>query len=337
MAAIETNVTNRAESTLSAPLALGATTINVTSTSAFPAVPFYCVIDPEYDDKAEVVLVDSGKTATTLTLSAAGQRGQDNTSDVSHDTGAVIAVVPVAALWTDINDRVDVVASSVASHDHDGTGDVQIATSNLTGHTEAAHTALGLFNDTSHDAHDHSAAAASIASADLADHDKATHDALALDHGSLSGTTDDDHVRYGHGSAQVKNTGAQSITAGVETTLVLDETDWIAGCSLASNTLSVTYAGRYRVYASAAGSSSSGASSGTFRLKVGGVTQLSSVVGFGGGTSIEASIGVASSLAGANVQTIDLSAGDDITLTIELTGGSGHSTSTVYLYVERMG
>lgn len=148
MADQETNVTNRAETTLSGALAIGGTTINVTAGSAFPAVPFYAVIDPGDDAKAEVVVVDDSKSASAFTLTGAGSRGQDGTSDVAHDSGATIAAVPVAALWTDINDRVDAAESLVATHDHDGTGDVQIATSDLTGHTKAAHDALNIDADT---------------------------------------------------------------------------------------------------------------------------------------------------------------------------------------------
>ena len=39
---------------------------------------------------------------------------------------------------------------------------------------------------------------ASIPVAKLSDHTKAVHDALALEHGSLTGLTDDDHLQYAH-------------------------------------------------------------------------------------------------------------------------------------------
>lgn len=120
MTARETNTAIAAESTLSSSLAAGATTINVTDTSSFPAVPFYVVIDPDVNASREVVLVDSGKTATTFTLTAASSRGQDGTTDTTHSSGAKVACVPVAALWTDINDRVD------ASYNPGGT-DVAVA------------------------------------------------------------------------------------------------------------------------------------------------------------------------------------------------------------------
>lgn len=107
MTAQETNVTNAAESTLSSSLSAAATTINVTDTSSFPSVPFYAVIEPDVDAKREVVLVDSSKTATTFVLSSASKRGQDGTTDTTHSAGVKVVCVPIAALWRDINDRVD--------------------------------------------------------------------------------------------------------------------------------------------------------------------------------------------------------------------------------------
>lgn len=107
MVAQETFVSNGAETTLSSSLAASATTISVVSTAAFPSVPFYIIVDPDIDAKREVILVDGSKTATTFTLSAAAQRGLDNTNDVDHLLGAKVICAPVAALWKDINDRVD--------------------------------------------------------------------------------------------------------------------------------------------------------------------------------------------------------------------------------------
>lgn len=117
MADLKTNFTNRAESTLSSALATGATTINVTDTSSFPAVPFRCVIDPGNDAKAEEVLVDSGKTSTTFTLTSSSSRGQSGTSDTSHDQGAIIAFVPTAGWYIDLHDRIDANDTAIAANE----------------------------------------------------------------------------------------------------------------------------------------------------------------------------------------------------------------------------
>ena len=74
----------------------------------------------------------------------------------------------------------------------------------LSDHNLAAHTALGLFDEssdvdhnatTNYAANQHVALPATIAAV-LSDHDKAAHDALGLDHGALSGKDDDDHTQY---------------------------------------------------------------------------------------------------------------------------------------------
>lgn len=274
MANRELNTAVAAETTLGASASDSTTTLTVASSSGFPSVDFPVVLDADDDAKREVVIV-TGVSGTTWTVT----RGQDGTSGVAHDSGAMVALVAVPSLWGDLHDRVE-------AHTHGGgTDGTAVATGDLTGHTEAAHKALGLAQAT----------------------------------------------------AQVKNTDSQSISAGSEVTVVLDETDWAANCSLASNTLTITYAGTYRVFAEAQGSSSSDASSGTLRLKVDGTEQLSSSMDVASGSGgLQGSLGVRDAL-GSSVEVLDLSASDDITLTVELTGGSGHTLSSAHLSVERVG
>lgn len=177
MTAQETNVANSYESTLSGSLSAGATTINVTSTTGTPVVPFYVVIDPDSDAKREVVLVDDSKTAATFVLSAASKRGVDGTTDVAHDAGAVVGIYPVAALWVDINDRVDATLTS-ATH---GTED----------HSTALGTAV--LSDLS----DVSVTVPS--SGEVLEWDGAAWAPAAAgggDHGATTGLGDDDHTQY---------------------------------------------------------------------------------------------------------------------------------------------
>jgi hypothetical protein len=125
MTAIRSYFSNGAETTLSSTLSAGATTINVTSSSPFPSVPFYVVIDPDVDASREIILVDGSKTATTFVLSGASKRGQDGTSDIEHSSGAKVAFVPVAAHFTDMHDRLDA-AEAVVTYAPGGT-DVAVA------------------------------------------------------------------------------------------------------------------------------------------------------------------------------------------------------------------
>lgn len=125
MTAQRTYFANAAETTLTASLGVGVTTINVVSSTGFPAVPFYAVLEPSLDAKREIVLV-TAKTAITFTAT----RAQDGTTDVAHDSGVSIKIVPVGAMWGDLHDRVD------ASYRPGGT-DVAIADGG-TGASDAA-------------------------------------------------------------------------------------------------------------------------------------------------------------------------------------------------------
>lgn len=147
MADRETNVTNAFESALTADLIEGGTTVEVESTVGSPGIPFYLVIDPGDDSKREIVLVDGSKDADTFLLSGGSSRGLDGTSDVAHDSGAVVGVYPIAGLWTDINDRVDAAESGISSHTHDGSGSTAVALSDVTGHNAAAHDTFRLVGE----------------------------------------------------------------------------------------------------------------------------------------------------------------------------------------------
>lgn len=142
MTAQETFVANGAESTLSASLGASTTTVNVTDTAPFPSVPFYATIDPAEDAKREVVLVTAiGSGTFTAT------RGRDGTSGVEHNEGAVVACVPVAAHWTDINDRVDEAEADISTNASD-ISTLESGKLDTSDHTKATHDALGIDADT---------------------------------------------------------------------------------------------------------------------------------------------------------------------------------------------
>lgn len=121
MTAQETFVADGARTTLTSGITATDLTINVSSTTGFPSVPFYAVIDPGNASKREIVLIDSGTTATTMTMTGVGKRGMGATNGVTHDSGAVIGIYPVSLLWEDINDRVDSVAAT-SINDHGNLG-----------------------------------------------------------------------------------------------------------------------------------------------------------------------------------------------------------------------
>lgn len=264
MANRETFLANAFETTLTAALAVGATTASVTSTTGSPAVPFLAVVDPGVDVSREVVLV-TAKTATSFTIT----RGQDGTTDVAHDNGAVMGVYVVAQHFTDLNDRVD---AQVAEVDHTKVAHDALALDHgsLTGLADDDHAQY--HNSARHDAHDHSVAAASIASADLADHNKLTHDALAIDHGSLTGLADDDHTQYlndsrhnnAHGSGRwERGTTNQTVATGTVTDVIYNsgshesDADNDFTYNATTGVITVNNAGVYRLEAGALWTSNS--------------------------------------------------------------------------------
>lgn len=238
MTAQETNVSNGAESTLSGTLSSSGTTANVTDASPFPAAPFYAVIDPGNDSKREVVLVTAvGAGSFTVT------RAQDGTSGVEHSEGAVVAQVPVAALWTDINDRVDGVAASASTNESDITA-LQTEKFDAAGHTKATHDALSIDADTVDGQHatdllDRSNHTNTQAVSTLSDHNKATHDALSIDAATLGGMASGDFAAV----AGDTFTGLVTFEDGFDGDLGVDVhsdtapyTDWPTGLSWQSVT-----------------------------------------------------------------------------------------------------
>ena len=110
MTAQEVTFSNFYESTISAILASGATTMTL---SAAPtsngtsniAAPYYLVIDPDNATNREVVLVTaaSGTTVSAMTRDVEGRHSPDPT----HVSGTTVRMAVVKEMFEDVHDRID--------------------------------------------------------------------------------------------------------------------------------------------------------------------------------------------------------------------------------------
>lgn len=117
MTAQETFGANFFETTLTAEMAPTDLTANVVSTSGL-TVPCYVVIEPDVAARREVILFDSSLTGTTLVAGNINKRyltGSAAGSGITHPINSVVRYSAVMQLFTDINDRVDGVSTSLAS------------------------------------------------------------------------------------------------------------------------------------------------------------------------------------------------------------------------------
>lgn len=190
-----TTLTNAFETTLTAQL--DGTSLSMTvadATGLDDTYDFYLVIDPDSATKREYVECND-VTASVITI-ATGRRylaGSAQGSGITHDSGAVVRMVPLAQHIEDLNDRVDTLG------DHGG----------LTGLTDDDHTQYTKKATLTAKGSIYGASAAS-APAELAvgtngqvlsaDSGEATGlkwtDASPSDHGGLTGLDDDDHTQY---------------------------------------------------------------------------------------------------------------------------------------------
>lgn len=149
MADRKSNYTNAFETTLTATLD-GLGTLAVCADVSGLVAPGYLCIDPDDPAKREYVRF-SVVSSPNLTLSERYLTGSAQGAGITHDSGAVVRMVPLAQAFEDIHDRIDAVDASIIS-DHgalSGLGDddhpqyLQDAE-----HTKAVHDALLINADT---------------------------------------------------------------------------------------------------------------------------------------------------------------------------------------------
>ena len=118
MTAQEVKFSNFYESTISAILASGATSMTLTAaptsdgTSAI-AAPYYLVIDPDNASNREVVEVTaaSGTTVSAMTRDKEGR----HTTDPTHVDGTVVRMAVVKEMFEDVHDRVDALPTATST------------------------------------------------------------------------------------------------------------------------------------------------------------------------------------------------------------------------------
>ena len=110
MTAQEVNFSNFYESTISAILASGATSITLSAAPTSDgtsniAAPYYLVIDPDNYSNREIVEVTaaSGTTVSAMTRDKEGR----HTTDPTHVDGTVVRMAVVKEMFEDVHDRVD--------------------------------------------------------------------------------------------------------------------------------------------------------------------------------------------------------------------------------------
>ena len=112
----KTNNYNAYESTLSGPLAGGATSVAVESAVGLVA-PLYLVIDPDVPDKREWVRVN---TINSNTLDNLVRNQEGSVGDVSHDAGAKIRSIPTKQIFDDLFQDIEDTELDLTQHETDG-------------------------------------------------------------------------------------------------------------------------------------------------------------------------------------------------------------------------
>ncbi len=112
----KTNNYNAYESTLSGPLAAGATSVAVESAVGLVA-PLYLVLDPDDPSKREWIRVN---TINSNTLDNLVRNLEGSVGDVDHDAGAKIRSIPTKQLIDDIFQDIEDDELDLTQHETDG-------------------------------------------------------------------------------------------------------------------------------------------------------------------------------------------------------------------------
>ena len=122
MTAQEVNFSNFYESTISAILASGATSMTLSAAPTSDgtsniAAPYYLVIDPDNSSNREVVEVTaaSGTTISTMTRDKENRHGG---TTPTHVSGTTVRMAVVKEMFEDVHDRID---AGFVIEDGDGT------------------------------------------------------------------------------------------------------------------------------------------------------------------------------------------------------------------------
>ena len=119
MTAQEVNFSNGYESTISAILASGATSMTLSAAPTSDgtsniAAPYFLVLDPDSPSNREVILVTaaSGTTLSTITRDIEGR----HTTDPTHVDGTTVRMAVVKEMFEDVHDRIDADEVTNAAH-----------------------------------------------------------------------------------------------------------------------------------------------------------------------------------------------------------------------------
>lgn len=211
----DSNFANAFTTTLSADMGGSDLTATVVTTTGAPSSPCYLVIDADDPAKREYVYFDGTFTGTTFVTSTLGNRyqaGSAAASGITHLSGATVTQVPTAQHFIDLHDRIDADATAFTTH----AANVDAHHTKFHASTHAAGGTDALSGNSNANARVAVRKAGSLVgtrrglnfiegeNVELTVSDNSGSERVDVtvraervtDHGSLTGTGDDDHTQY---------------------------------------------------------------------------------------------------------------------------------------------